>query len=103
MVENQEDEELKEEALKLTGELFLHAMTIAKYDPNFQLEADLWRILKCLPFQQRFQHYSDLLCKGYLSNISMLTKFIELHPKVIKWSKAISSNEKETEQRRGEA
>lgn len=80
-------------AFKIAGEHFLPALTIIK-DRNPSLDNELWQILKNIEFHNRYYYYQELLSRGYLSNPFLLQKLVDLQPKVIKWSKALS-DEKE--------
>lgn len=56
---------------------------------NLRLDQELWKILKSVDFVSRYYFYQELLCRGYLANLTMLNRLIELHPRVLKWPKSL--------------
>ena len=90
-VESVSSEKHKSLAFKITGEYFLPALTIAQ-NPGKILDNEIWKIMNKIEFQNRFYYYQGLLSKGYLSNACLLSKFIDIHPQVVKWSKTLSDD-----------
>lgn len=83
--------EIKEIALEMTGSCFLSALTVSKGD-NQSLENELWSILKRIDFTRRYEFYTNLMNRDYLSNLTQLRRLIELPPKVVKWSKSLGND-----------
>jgi hypothetical protein len=68
--------------------------------PN--IDTELWKIFHEMKYQERFQYYQYLLSKVYLSNINMLSKFVELCPRVVKWTKSLSIERQQIEMMKNE-
>ena len=96
MVQTCSTDSVKLLAYRMTGEYFLPALTIITSE-NLKLDRELWEIMKHIEFKNRYFYYQELLSRGYLSNFCMLEKFIELHPKVVKWSKSLSDEAEQIE------
>ncbi len=92
LIENQPLENIKNFAFKLAGEYFLPALCIAR-DHNYSLDVELWKILKPINFTTRYFYYQELISRGYLTNLTLLSKLIELYPKASKWTKSISDSD----------
>lgn len=56
--------------------------------------------MKKIDPSQRYLAYQQLLCKHYLTNFTMLSKVIEMTPKVVKWGKCLSEDKKQIESMR---
>ena len=49
--------------------------------------------MKKIDFKDRFRFYQTLLCSGYLTSTTLLTKLVTLYPRAIKWTKSLSDDE----------
>lgn len=83
---------------ELIKDYLLGALTISGADGK--CDKELWDIMKTIDFKQRYACYQELLCRGYLINSTMLAKFIDLHPRVVKWSKFLSDEQETIEANR---
>ena len=89
--------EIKEQVKSIAGEYFLPGLCIV-LDSNAMLQEmidkELWQILQKIDYKDRYNIYQELLSRGYLSNISLLNRLIDLQPKIAKWTKSISGSDK---------
>ena len=83
--------EIKELAYDMTGNCFLSALTVSKGE-NRSLENELWSILKGTEFNRRYEFYTNLMNRDYLSNLAQLRRLVELQPKVVKWGKSLGND-----------
>jgi hypothetical protein len=56
--------------------------------------------MKHIEFTKRYYYYQELLSRGYLNNFSMLSKLIDLYPRIIKWAKMVSADEQKFDEMR---
>ncbi len=100
-MENNPNESFKQFVFKIAGEYFLPALCLINEKvPN--IDTELWKIFNKMKYQERFQYYQYLLSKVYLSNINMLSKFVELCPRVVKWTKSLSIERQQIEMMKNE-
>mmetsp|Transcript_20079 Transcript_20079/g.14800 ORF Transcript_20079/g.14800 Transcript_20079/m.14800 type:complete len:94 (-) Transcript_20079:2345-2626(-) len=54
------------------------------------MSASLWELLKEAPGEQRYDYYSQMLTKWYLSNVTLTNRMICVYQETNAWSKRLS-------------
>lgn len=101
-LEKECDEPLQRHAFRLAGEYFLPALCI-KEDQNHVIDELLWSIFCKMEFQSRYSYYQQLLSVGYLTNYRLLSRFNDLYPKAIQWTKQLCDEQDQIQAEKHEA
>lgn len=89
---------------QLFSDYFLGAACLLPKDQtaSAQLGRDLWDVAEKIDVTDRLTIYQSHLSRGYLVNLALLDKLVDLVPRAIKWSKHLSDESDQIESMRGE-
>jgi hypothetical protein len=75
-------------AFKLAGEVLLPALALV--DINNQISSLVWDILKEADGVLRYEYYTIMLTRTYLSNHTLMSKMIEIFEETKAWNRRLS-------------